>query len=297
MSLKVGFSQRTALLFHLPAMLILTLVTMVPLVYNFRISFYGFSLSNPGSRDLFVGLENYRKLFTDAEYWSSLFVTIRFVAASTVLQAAGGAVLALLIHYYAGKLHRLVTSLVMIPMMIAPLVVGLMFSFIMNPQFGLYVFLVRAFGLNLSLTPLASGGSALTLLILTDVWEWTPFMALMTLAALKAAPLEPYEAARIDGAGKLQTFGRITLPLIRPVVVVSIILRGIEALKVFDKPFILTGGGPGNSTEVIDMLTYRAAFVNFNFSYAAALCVVLFFILLGCGVLYWALVLRRSEDD
>ena len=236
-------------------------------------------MSNPGSRDLFVGLENYRRIFTDTEYWSSMWVTLRFVIISTVMQLVLGMAIALIIHYYCGKLHRIVTSLVMIPMMVAPLVVGVMFSFIMNPQFGLYSYIVDVFGLGLSKTPLSSGGTALFVLILTDVWEWTPFMALMTLAALKAAPIEPYEAALIDGSGKIQTFIKITIPLIKPVVVVSIILRGIEAFKVFDKPFILTGGGPGNSTEVIDMFTYREAFVNYNFSYASALCVVLFLLL------------------
>ncbi|MCK5674191.1 MAG: sugar ABC transporter permease [Spirochaetales bacterium] len=297
MSLKVGFNQRTALWFHLPAMIMLTLVTMIPLIYNIRISFFGFSLSDPGSRDLFVGFQNYIELFTDTEYWNSMWVTTRFVISSTFLQLVLGIIMALLIHYYCGRLHRLMTSLVMIPMMVAPLVVGLMYSFIMNPQFGLYSFLVDAFHLNLSKTPLSSGGSALFVLILTDVWEWTPFMALMTLASLKAAPIEPYEAALIDGAGKLQIFMKITVPLIRPVVVVSIILRGIEAFKVFDKPFILTGGGPGNSTEVIDIFTYREAFVNYNFSYAAALCVVLFVMLLIAGLLYWKFIISRHEND
>lgn len=297
MSLKVGFNQWTAFWFHLPAMIMLTLVTMIPLIYNIRISFFGFSLSHPGSRDLFVGFQNYKQLFTDTEYWNSMWVTARFVISSTFLQLVLGTIMALMIHYYCGRMHRLMTSLVMIPMMVAPLVVGLMYSFILNPQFGLYSFVVDAFNLNLSKTPLSSGGSALFVLILTDVWEWTPFMALMTLAALKAAPVEPYEAALIDGAGKLQIFIKITLPLIRPVVVVSIILRGIEAFKVFDKPFILTGGGPGNSTEVIDIFTYREAFVNYNFSYAAALCVVLFVMLLVAGLLYWKFIISRHEND
>jgi len=119
----------------------------------------------------------------------------------------------------------------------------------------------------------------------------------MTLAALKAAPVEPYEAAIIDGANRFQVFFRITLPLIRPVVIVSIFLRAIEAFKVFDKPYILTGGGPGNSTEVIDIFTYREAFVNYNFSYAATSCVLLFILLLSAGILYWRFFIRMKEND
>jgi len=297
MSLKIGTRRRTALYFHLPAIIILTLITMVPLLYNIRLSFMGFSLTEPGSRNLFVGLGNYKALFTDREYWNSMRVTVIFVTASTALQLGFGMVTALAIHYYSGRFHRLLTALVMIPMLVAPLVVGLMFSFILNPQFGLYSFVMDVFGLDFLQTPLSRNIPALIVLILTDVWEWTPFMTLMTLAALKAVPQDPYEAAVLDGANRGQIFFRITLPMIRPVVVVSIILRSIEAFKVFDKPFILTGGGPGNATEVIDMFTYREAFVNYKFSYAATLCVVLFLILLTAGTLYWKFVMQRTYDD
>lgn len=297
MSLKVGYSQRTAFFFHLPAIIILSLITMVPLAYNIRMSFFNFSLSIPGSRNIFVGWQNYKDIVTDKEYWNAMWVTVKFVLASTLMQLFFGIIIALFLHYFTGKGSKALTSIVMIPMMIAPLVVGLMFSFILNPQFGLYSYLLDIFKLNLSKTPLSYGGSALFTLIMTDVWEWTPFMALMTLAALKAAPVEPYEAAIIDGANRVQVFFRITLPLIRPVVIVSIFLRGIEAFKVFDKPYILTGGGPGNSTEVIDIFTYREAFVNYNFSYASTSCVLLFILLLAAGILYWRFFIRMKEND
>ncbi len=297
MSLKVGYSQRTAFFFHLPAIIILSLITMVPLAYNIRMSFFNFSLSIPGSRNIFVGWQNYKEIITDREYWNAMWVTVRFVLASTLMQLSFGIIIALFLHYFTGKGGKVLTSIVMIPMMVAPLVVGLMYSFILNPQFGLYSYLLDIFKLNLSKTPLSYGGSALFTLIMTDVWEWTPFMALMTLAALKAAPMEPYEAAIIDGANRFQIFFSITLPLIRPVVIISIILRAIEAFKVFDKPYILTGGGPGNSTEVIDIFTYREAFVNYNFSYAATSCVLLFILLLSAGILYWRFFIRMKENE
>ena len=145
MSLNIGYKQRTALIFHLPAIIVVTLITMVPLVYNIVLSFYDFSLSRPGSRNIFAGLKNYGMIFSDYEYWNSMWVTIRFVIASTLIQLVLGVAIALILYYYGGKLHRLLTSLVIIPMMIAPLVVGLMYSFILNPQFGLYSFLVDLF--------------------------------------------------------------------------------------------------------------------------------------------------------
>lgn len=283
------------MLFHAPTIIILTLITMIPLLYNIRMSLYGFKLSVVGSRNKFVGLQNYIEIFTDAEYWHSMLVTVKFVVAATLLQLILGVVLALILDYLT-KGGRLLTSLVIIPMMVAPLIVGLMYNFILNPQFGLYVYLVELFKLPLSLAPLSQANSALLILILTDVWEWTPFIVLMILAALRAAPIEPYEAAMIDGAGYFQRLRYITLPLIKPVILVTTVLRAIEAFKVFDKPYILTGGGPGAATEVIDMFTYREAFINYNFGYASALCVVLFILLISAGMTYWRLVMRIQND-
>lgn len=295
MAKKLNSTRHVAMLFHAPTVIVLTLITMVPLLYNLHMSLHGFKLSVIGSRNTFVGLQNYIEIFTDAEYWHSMLVTIEFVVAATLLQLILGLVLALILDYLS-KGGRLLTSLVIIPMMVAPLIVGLMYNFILNPQFGLYVYLVQLFKLPLSLAPLSQANSALLILILTDVWEWTPFIVLMILAALRATPIEPYEAAMIDGAGYFQRLRYITLPLIKPVILVTTVLRAIEAFKVFDKPYILTGGGPGAATEVIDMFTYREAFINYNFGYASALCVVLFILLITAGMLYWRLIMRIQND-
>lgn len=284
----------TPLLFHAPAFIVLTVITLLPLLYNIYISLHGFRLAVPGSEHIFVGLANYRSIFADEEFWHSVVVTFKFVVRATLIELVLGFMVALVLNSIT-RGRRLLTSLVMIPMMVAPLVVGLMFSFTLNPQFGLYTYLVDRLGLPLPRAPLSSGGAAHLVMTITDVWEWTPFVALMILAALQAVPVEPVEAAMIDGASDLQVLRYVTLPLIRPVVVVTVVLRAIEAFKEFDKPYILTGGGPGAATEVIDMFTYRAAFVNFNFSYAAALSIVLFIVLLAAGVAYWRLVMEGSK--
>lgn len=282
------------LLFHAPTFIVLTAISMLPLLYNVYISLHGFRLAVPGSEHIFVGLSNYRRIFTDEEFWHSMAVTFKFVAYATLIELVLGFIVALVLNSIT-RGRRLLTSLVMIPMMVAPLVVGLMFSFTLNPQFGLYTYLVDRFGLSLPQAPLSTGSTAHMVMTITDVWEWTPFVVLMILAALQAVPAEPIEAAMIDGASDLQVLRYVTLPLIKPVVVVTVVLRAIEAFKEFDKPYILTGGGPGAATEVIDMFTYRAAFVNFNFSYAAALSIVLFIVLLAAGVGYWRLVMEGSK--
>lgn len=130
--------------------------------------------------------------------------------------------------------------------------------------------------------------------ILMDVWEWAPYMGLVFLAGLQSISGEYYEAAKVDGATSSQVFWNITLPLMKPVMVVSILLRAMESFKEFDKPYILTGGGPGNATEVIDLYTYRQAFVQFKFSYAAAICVVLFLILIICGIIYQKVAMQED---
>ncbi len=281
-------------LFHLPAFLVLTAVTMFPLLYNIYMSLHGFRLSVPGSGKHFVGLQNYARIFTDYEFWGSMKITFKFVIGVTVVQLVLGFLVAVTLNSIT-KGRKLLTSLVMIPMMVAPIVVGLMFSFVLHPQFGLYAYLVQAFNLPLPLAPLSYGSSAHIVMMLTDVWQWTPFIVLMILAALQSVPVEPVEAAMIDGASEIQTLRYVILPLIRPVIVIAVVLRAIEAFKEFDKPYILTGGGPGAATEVIDLFTYREAFVNFNFSYAAALSIVLFIILLFAGIGYWRLVMEASE--
>ncbi len=185
-------------------------------------------------------------------------------------------------------------GVILVPMMVAPLVVGLMYSFFFNTQFGFYTWIVNTLHLPLPISLFSQPGSALVTVALTDVWEWTPYLALMFLAGLQSIDTESFEAAKMDGANSWQTFTRITIPLMMPVIVVGIILRSMEAFKEFDKPYILTGGGPGSATEVIDMYTYRQAFVSFNFSFASAICVVLFVILLVCGILYGKFVLERD---
>ena len=136
--------------------------------------------------------------------------------------------------------------------------------------------------------------TAMTVVILMDVWEWAPYLGLVFLAGLQSISGEYYEAAMVDGASDRQIFRHITLPLMKPVLTVGILLRAMEAFKEFDKPYVLTGGGPGNATEVIDLYTYRQAFVSFKFSYAAAICVVLFLILICCGIIYQRVTMEKE---
>jgi len=290
-------ARKLALRFHLPTFLILSVITLGPLLYAVRISFYDFRLSNPSGERIFVGLKNYIELFTSRDAFVSIWTTFKFVFIVVTLEVILGIIIALSINTLPRVKRYIFTSFILIPMMVAPLVVGLMFSFFFNPQFGLYVFFVKVLHLPLPVALLNSPRTALFVVALTDVWEWTPYLALVFLAGLQSIPGESFEAAKVDGASDWQTFSRITIPLMSPIIFVGLILRAMEAFKEFDKPYILTGGGPGTATEVIDMYTYRQAFVSFNFSKAAAICMVLFIVLLLCGMLYGRFVLERNQNE
>ena len=283
-----------AALFHTPTFIVLSFITLAPLLYTVYLSFTRYSLSVPGSEHMFAGFDNYIRVFQDKEAADSLWVTIKFVIFSVAVQTVVGFGIAMIINSL-GKGQRLLVSLIMLPMMVAPLVIGLMYSFTLNPQFGIYAYMVNELNLPLPIAPLSSANSALLVICLTDIWEWMPYMVLIFLAGLQSIPSEPFEAAKVDGANGFQTFWRVTLPMMRQVIVVALILRVVEAFKEFDKPYVLTGGGPGAATEVIDLYTYNHAFVKYNFSYAATICVILFAVLLFSGIMYGKLVMERDK--
>jgi multiple sugar transport system permease protein len=291
----MGDLKKHAMMFHLPTAVILTIITLGPLLYALYISFFDFRLSNPLGEHTFIGLKNYIDMFTSPDAFGAIWTTFIFMFIAVACEAVLGFSLALAIDSLP-KYAKIFTSLILISMMVAPLVVGLMYSFFLNPQFGLYYYLVSTFHLPLPVSPLSDPTVALIVVALTDVWEWTPYLTVMFLAGLQLIPAETFEAAKVDGASAWQNFRYITLPLMRPIIVIGLILRAMEAFKEFDKPYILTGGGPGSATEVIDMFAYRQAFVSFNFSYAAAICMVLFVILLTCGMLYGKFVMESSDN-
>lgn len=279
--------------FHAPAFITLTLITLVPLLYTFKLSFFDYELSNPGSENNFIGFGNYIELFHDADFGGSILRTFIFMAFAVFFEVVIGILLALALNTIP-RLKKLFTSLTLIPMMVAPLVIGLMFSFFNNPQFGLYVWLVKKLHLPFPTVFTDDPVKAMIIVIIMDIWEWSPYMGLTFLAGLQSIPSDVYEAAQVDGATRWNQFRYVTLPLMKPVLTVAVLLRAMECFKEFDKPYILTGGGPGNATEVIDMYTYRQAFVSFRFGYAAAVCVILFIILIMCGILYQRITMRED---
>jgi multiple sugar transport system permease protein len=278
---------------QLPGFVVLGLIVVFPLIYSINLSLRKYSLVIPGRTGQWAGLENYRKLLHDSDFGAALITTTIFVVAAVTLETVLGTFVGILLDRLV-RLRRTVTSILLLPMIVTPLIVGLMFNFAFNAQFGYVTWALNLLGVEPAGGLLNRGPTALAVLILVDVWEWLPFIALMVMAGLRALPSSPFEAASIDGASTWQTYRYIMLPMLKPVLGVAILFRATEAIREFDKVYVLTGGGPGSATTVNDLYQYRVSFLNWDLSYGAALGMTTFVaVLLVCGVVYR--VITRME--
>jgi multiple sugar transport system permease protein len=275
-----------------PSLLILGLVVLFPLAYSINLSFRSYSLLIPGRTGQWIGLANYRRLLADGDFGRALGITGVFVVSAVGLETVLGVLVGVLVDRLR-RMRRTVISALLLPMILTPLVVGLMFNFALNAQFGYLTWVFNQFGIGGS-GILNNPVGALAALVLIDVWEWFPFVALMVVAGLQTLPREPLEAASIDGASGWQSLRFIVLPMIGPIVGVAVLFRATEAIREFDKVFVLTGGGPGSATTVNDLYQYRVSFLDWDLSYGATLGLVSFAAVLALsGLMYRALSNRE----
>jgi len=258
------------LLFITPAVAVLLTLSIYPLIYSVTIS-----LQRDTASGTIWGLGNFARLFTDNFFWTAMAHTFVYAIAALTCEFLLGLGLALLLNAQIRGRGFFRASL-LVPMMLPPVVVGVVWRLMLNPDFGAINGTLKWFGVNTeSLTWTASPRLAMLSVIAVDVWQWTPFVFLVLLAGLQAIPQEPYEAALIDGSSRWQTFRHVTLPLLKPSILIVLLLRTMDLLRVFDQIFILTEGGPGFATETISLYIYRTAFRFFDFGYAAAMSFVL----------------------
>jgi len=285
------FSPRTksALAFFAPSVLLLACVVVFPVAYNLNMSFRSYSLIIPGHTGQWIGLQNYARLLGDQDFWHALLVTATFTVLAVAIELLLGMAVAVALDAVAFG-RRLLTSMMIVPMILTPIIIGLMYNFALNPQFGLFTYLINELHLPVPNDVLNNPRTALAALVAIDVWEWTPFMALIMFAGMQALPEEPLQAARVDGASPWQIHWRIVMPMLRPILVVAVLFRAAEAVREFDKVYVLTGGGPGDSTNVMDIFTYRVAFSNWDLSYAATIGMVVFAAMLVASVLFYLVV-------
>ena len=256
-----------------PTIALFLLINIYPLVYSLYISFTNLSLSRPFDRVDFIGIENFRKALTDPMFIASFLRTLVYVGLSVLIEFFLGLAIAMVLNS-EGSFGRTLLSIFLLPMMLTPIIVGLLWRFMLNYDVGLVNYLVSLL-LSDRIPFLGRDTTALLVVILVDVWQWTPFVLLFIYSGLQSLPLEFFEAAKIDGASSPQIFWYITLPSLKNTIFISLLIRGMDAIREYDKIFTMTYGGPGSSTETISFYIYRQGFKIFDTAYASATSLVL----------------------
>ncbi|MFQ5862978.1 MAG: carbohydrate ABC transporter permease [Candidatus Brocadiales bacterium] len=234
----------------------------------------------------FVGLDNYAYLLGDARFWNSLFNTFYFTTISVSLELFFGLIIALAIHRtFPGR--GLMRAVVLIPWAIPTVVSAKMWQWIYNPDFGIMNYLLREGGaISANVNWLGHKFIAIHAVILVDVWKTTPFVALLLLAGLQVIPEDLYKAAMVDGASAWRRFWHITLPLLRPAILIALLFRTLDSFRIFDAVYVLTGGGPGNKTETLSVYAYKLMFQTLQFGYGSTISVITFLCVMVISLLY-----------
>jgi multiple sugar transport system permease protein len=273
-----------------PTMITLVIISLLPFIYTVYLSLHE---AKYGQVKGFIGLENFLTVLTDPRFWNAIWVAVVFVLVAVPIEFMLGLAGALVLN--AGVKYRSVlVPMMFIPTMMAPIVVGLLWKIMFAGSWGLLSYnLFERFGILSGTSIFGSPNLALYGIILVDIWQWTPFMMLAFFAGLQSLPINPYRAAAIDGANPVQVFFLITLPLLAPLLVVIAILRLIDAFKIFDSIFILTGGGPGDATESPSMLAYKMVFEYWEIGEASALAVLIWLLFFGFCNLFYQVAKKR----
>lgn len=269
-----------------PALGTILLVALFPLGWTVWESLHVHDLRMPWRGRPFIGLANYAEVLATGRFWSSLGNTLFFTAASVTLELVLGLVLALALNRaYRGR--GLVRAAVLVPWAIPTVVAALLWRFMFDSEAGIANAVAMSVGLmNEPFVWFIHATAAWVPVVLADVWKMTPFVTLLLLAGLQNIDASLYEAARIDGASPWQQFRHVTLPLLKPAILVALIFRTLDAFRVFDLIYVLTGGGPGTSTEPIALYTFNSLLQNLRFGYGSALSVVVFVVTFGLALLY-----------
>jgi multiple sugar transport system permease protein len=283
-----GLSDRAiAWLFIAPTIVLLLAVNIFPLIWTIYLSFTNYQANRPNRPITYVGTKWYRDILGSPEVWAAMQATAHFVFWTILLQTLIGFALAYLIdRKFRG--HALWTTIILIPMMLSPAVVGNFWKFLYQPQIGLFNTIVAFFtGVEpSSFEMLGSVALAPWSIVIVDTWMWTPYVMLICLAGLRSIPDYIYEAAEVDRASPLRQFWSITLPMALPFVMLAVLFRGIENFRMFDMVNLLTGGGPGSTTEVASITLKREAFEKWRTGYSSAFAIILFVAVFGLANIY-----------
>ena len=277
-------------------MTVMFVLSIVPTIFLFGISLTNYQLGWKLSRAKFVGLKNYIRLFSgrDVDFWHAVLISMEFMVLATAIQMILGFAIALMLNQYEFKLKRLVVGILIVPLAMTPTIAGQMWKLMFNAEYGLINFVLTAL-FKVKVTWL-SANMAFWSILIVDIWQFTPFVALILYAGLRSLSTDVLEAAMIDGATAPQTLFNIIIPMMKKLIFLAMLMRAVDALKLFDTAFVLTQGGPGNATEFLSLHVYRLVNAqNGLLGRGAAVAVVL---LLLVNIVSRALIrLQRREAD
>jgi len=287
--------QRRLLLlcFLAPGLAYLILIRILPVFFTIWLSFTEWNLTDDDGPS-FIGLDNYRDILHDDAFLSAAGRTLLFTVTATAIELVLGIAIALFVEReFRGR--GFVRAALLTPMILTPAVIGVIWLILFHQSVGPVNWLLSLAGLG-PVGWLTSPAFAPLAVLITDIWHWTPFMFLLAGAAIQGIPAEVYEAAAMDGATRLQTAWRITLPMIRDTILVAIVLRSMDAFELFAEPYVMTGGGPGQATETLSIRIYRTAFTFFQMGYAGAMIVVSIVVLAALYAGYMRLTATGREQ-
>ncbi|NBQ38726.1 MAG: sugar ABC transporter permease [Alphaproteobacteria bacterium] len=283
-----GLSDKAiAWLFITPTMILLLAINIFPLIWTIRLSFTNFRANRTNAVVKGIGLDNYTSILTDPDIWAAMQSTAHFVFWTITLQTLIGFTLAYLLdRKFRG--HGFWTTIILVPMMLSPAVVGNFWRFLYQPQIGLFNYIISFFtGVDpSSFEMIGSVTLAPWSIIIVDTWMWTPYVMLICLAGLRSIPDYIYEAAEVDRASTWRQFWSITIPMALPFIMLAVLFRGIENFKMFDMVNLLTSGGPGSTTEVASITLKREAFEKWRTGFSSAFAIILFVTVFGLANIY-----------
>jgi multiple sugar transport system permease protein len=259
------------ILFLAPCVIYVFAFRIFPLLYSVYLSFNSLNILQSEVAS-YVGFQNYTNLVHDSRFYNSLKVTLFITIVATTVELILGLIMALLLNRDI-KHNKIIRPIILIPMFITPVVVGTIWYILFHDTIGPINYLMSFVGIE-HINWFGSTSTSLISIIVSDVWQWSPFIFMILLAALQSIDQGIYEAALVDGSSGLKTFRFITLPMLRNSIIISIILRSMDAFRMFDKVFVMTAGGPGTSTEVLSLYIYKTAFTLYEMGYASALTIV-----------------------
>jgi multiple sugar transport system permease protein len=294
-NLTLRLERQIPLLFVSPCVLVLLAVSIFPFLYSLWLSFSTWELGMGQRSPTFAWLTNYAHLFSDARFWTSVENIAEVLVFGVGMQLLIGLGIALLLNRpFRGR--SLVTTLFLLPMMICPVVVGCNWKMIYHYSYGPLNHILQMIGLERGLNWLGSTDLALPSIIVADSWEWMPFMMIVLLAGLQSIPEELYEAAKVDGASRWQLFWYITLPSLKTIIIIAVLIRMMDTFKLFDLVALLTQGGPANASETISYYNYLTGFKFFNMGYAASLAYIQLVVIIIIAIVFLRF-LRKGEGE